>query len=262
MSKTSLLAGCVLAAALHGLLLVPLLPSGADEAGGPEAPPKTKLAVAPPTEPKPTEPPPTEPKPRAIEKPKAGKADPKPKPPMQQVARAPVQPEPERPDEADASPGRDDKALPPMRIAWSSPQQVRTVARALGLRIVAVNAAGRAVGEIDPYDGRLRDFTGRLDQYSNRVRTLGRSFFAAFSPGDDVRDVAGFWILVPAAVDRQWMALQSSAIARHGMTAAQVRQVEARFTVSGGQPRLSITRVHARKTPKRETGTRRTEKET
>jgi len=243
MSKTSLLIGCVLAAAVHGLLLWDPSPVSPPEPVPAEAPPKATLVTAPAPDPKPV-PPTPKPKPKPVP-PKAGKAAPTPTPPLQKVAQAPAQPEPERPEPKDPAPGADDAALPPMRIAWASPQQVRAVARALGLRIVAVNADAEAVGQIDPYDGRLADFTGRLDQYSNRVRTLPRGFFgtSAEAPG---RGVARFWILVPAAVDRQWMALQRSAIAERGMKVSEVREVEARFTGSG-TPRLSITQVHGRR---------------
>ena len=252
MSKTSLIIGCVLAAAMHGLLLFPLSPSPAEEPKPAEAPPKTTLVSAPAPEPPVPAAPVPKPRPAPVEPPKTGKPAPTPKPPLQKVAQAPPAPKSELPDPADASVEADDKALPPMRIAWSSPQQVRTVARALGLRIVAVNADQQAVGEIDPYDGKLRDFTGRLDQYSNRVRTLGRGFFATSDNDAGARDVAGFWILVPAAVDRQWMALQRSAIAERGMTAGQVSQVEARFVVSDAAgPKLSIVRVHGKRRPDR-----------
>lgn len=258
MSKTSLLIGCVLAAALHGLLLLPMSPSDADEVA-PDPSPGIRIPglPTPPPEPKGLLPEP-EPPAKAAREHKAPAHAPTPRPPMQRVAPAPAPPEPERADPADASAGQDDKALPPMRIAWTSPQQVRAVARALGLRIVAVNAGGQAVGQIDPYGGPMKDFTARLDQYSNRVRTLPRGFFGPGSaePGD--RDVAGFWILVPAAVDRQWIALQRSAIAERGMRAAEVREVEARFTGSDETPRLSITRVHGR----RETGRPNQDKET
>jgi len=245
MSKTSLLIGCVLAAAVHGLLLLPLTASDVDDAAPEPEAPRTKLAVTPPPEPAPA-PPKPKPKPKPPEpRPRTGKPAPKPKPPMQEVVKAPAQPKPPVPDPAKASAGDDDKALPPLRIVWASATEVRTVARSLGLRVVAVNADDEAVGEIDPYSGKLKDFTGRLDHYSNRVRTLPRSFFGAANA--DGRPVARFWILVPVAVDRQWVALQRSAIVQRGMTAGQVREVEARFNGSGGRLRLSITRVVARK---------------
>ena len=243
MSKTSLLIGCLLAAAMHGLLLLPLTASHVDEVTPAPAAPKTKLAVTPPPEPAPA---PPEPKPKPPEPPKTGTPAPKPKPPMQEVVKPPAPPKPDKPDPVKASAGEDDKALPPLRIVWASANEVRTVARVLGLRIVAVNAEDEATGEIDPYSGKLKDFTGRLDHYSNRVRTLPRDFFGATASNPDGRAVARFWILVPVAVDRQWVALQRSAIAQRGMTAGQVREVEARFNGRGGRLRLSITRVHSR----------------
>ena len=144
MSKTSLLIGCVMAAAMHGLLLFPMPASPAEEPKPDEAPPKTTLVTAPrpeppvpaPPVPAPPVPAPPVPKPveRPVEPPKPPEPAPKPKPPLEKVAEAPAQPKSERPDPADASADVDDKALPPMRIAWTSPGQVRTVARTLGLR--------------------------------------------------------------------------------------------------------------------------------
>lgn len=255
MSKTSLIIGCIVAVALHGLLWLPLMRADTDKTkAADQAPPKTKLVAAPVPKPVPDPtpvPPEPKPKPAPVKPPK--KVEPKPKPPLQEVVKAPAKakdPEPTSPDPADAV-NEDDNALPPLRIVWSSAGEVRTVSRALGLRVVAMNAAGQAVGEIDAYSGRLKDFTGRLDQYSNRVRTLPRSFFGtevASAPG---RAVARFWILVPAGIDRQWMALQRSAIAQRGMTATQVREVEARFTGKAARPSLSVIRVHGNNTSKR-----------
>jgi len=257
MSKTSLIIGCILAVALHGLLWLPLTRADSDQTkAADQAPPKAKLAVAPEPEAKPEPTPvPPEPKPKPEEPVKPPKkVEPKPKPPLQDVVKMPTKPkdpEPTSPDPADAAANEDDNALPPLRIVWSSANEVRTVARALGLRVVAMNAAGQAVGEIDAFSGRLKDFTGRLDQYSNRVRTLPRSFFGPEITSAPGRAVARFWILVPAGLDRQWMALQRSAIAQRGMKTKQVREVEARFTGNAATPSLSVIRVHGNNGGKR-----------
>jgi len=262
MSKTSLIIGCIVAVALHGLLWLPLTRADSDQSKAAEqSPPKAKLAMAPEPPPKPTPVPPEpvpkpKPKPEPEPEPKpepVKKVEPKPQvkptPPLQEVVKAPVKtpdPAPKTPEPADASKNEDDNALPPLRIVWSSAGEVRSVARALGLRLVAMNAAGQAVGEIDTRSGKWKEFTGRLDQYSNRVRTLPRTFFGLEVVNAPGRAVARFWILVPAGIDRQWMALQRSAVAQRGMKAAQVREVEARFTGAGGSPRLSVVRVHGR----------------
>ena len=140
MSKTSLLIGCVLAAALHGLLLWPLSPAERDEVRPDEAPPRTKLAVAPPPAPAPPKP---KPVPRPPEPPKTGKASPEPKPPLQEVAPAPAQPKPDKADPADASAGDDDKALPPMRIVWSSPSLSSPYASAAAVGSLMMRSTSR-----------------------------------------------------------------------------------------------------------------------
>ena len=240
MSRSSLIIGGLIAVVLHGLLFLPVKSSQTEspQAGeSPTHPPKkVRITPAPAARPKPLPPaqPHKPPKPRMAAK-------------LQPVVPKPAAPVEPRKAGRTQSQVKDDWPLPPLRIVWASPAQLRRVAGALGMRIVAVNARRQVVGEVPAGGGgALRDFDGRLDQYSNRVRTLPRSFFGAELAAGSGAEVADLWVLVPAAVDRRWIDLQRRAIARAGLTAAKVRELEAAFEKQSNGYRLVVTRVVSR----------------
>ena len=242
MSRSSLIIGGLIAVVLHGLLFLPVKssPKESPPAGDPPAnpPKKVKIAPAPAAHRKP--PPPAPVRPVQPPKPKLAAK-------LQPVVPKPAAPVEQQKAGRTATPAKDNAALPPLRIVWASPGQLRRVAGALGMRIVAVNARRQVVGEVTAAGGGgLRDFDGRLDQYSNRVRTLPRSFFGTELAAGSGVEVADLWVLVPAAVDRRWIDLQRRAIARAGLTAGKVRELEAAFEKQSNGYRLVVTRVVSR----------------
>jgi hypothetical protein len=238
MSKTSVLIGALAAVAVHGLLFLPSLPSRAPDPAPAEASEPVTLTPPPPTPPAPKRedppPPPTEPvEPERVE-------------PMREVVKAPPAEE-DTPGDTSARKPDDvpDDALPPLRIVWRSPGRLLEIARQYGLKIVAFDAAGGAVGEVGA-SGTLEAFDGRMEHFSNRVRRLPGHFFA-----DHVRlpadaGVRGFWVLVPAPTDRRWIGLQREAIDRRGLSVAQVTEMEGAFRYDGGRYRLTVKPVVAR----------------
>ena len=236
MSKSSLMLGLVVAIVLHALLFVPVnaperLPEPALADPDP-VPPVTMIDPPPPVQPPPVKPPQPDPP-----------ADPPPQ--MQQIAQPPAPQEDPGEQPGKTSPEDiSDDALPPLRITWNSPDQLRQVARSLGMRIVAVNFQGQVVGEVNGggATASLGEFSGQLSHYSNRVRTLPSGFFGS-SLTDGQREIAELWILVPAGVDRAWMDLQKQAIAQTGLAPERVRAIECRFADQAGAWRLVVTRV-------------------
>ncbi len=239
MSKSSVLIGALVAVTVHGLLFLPGLPPRA-----PDPPPANvaePVTLTPPPPPPPPAPP-EEPAPARPTRP----VEPEPVPPLREVVQAPATEQDDPGDTAARTP-KDvpDDALPPLRIVWRSPRRLLEIARQYGMKIVAVNAAGDAVGEVAP-SGTLEPFDGQMNRYSNRVRRLPGTFFV-----DHVRlpadaGVTGFWVLVPAPTDRRWIGLQREAIDRHGLPVAQVTEMEGAFRYAGGRYELTVKPVVAR----------------
>jgi len=236
MSKSSLIIGLAAAVALHGLLFVPLAKPRTPKAPAKRSKPKVTVAAVPP---RPETAPPA-PKKQALRK-----AQPKPAPTLQKVAANPAPAVKKKPAGTTHSPA--DKApapMPPLRIAWASPQQLRTVARCLAMPIVAVDGRARIVGQVaDGGEAALVEFRQSLAGYSNRVRTLPKAFFGSELVRAAGASVTELWILVPAELDRRWMSLQKQAIARAGLTLSQVRELEGRFEKAGSGFELRVTRV-------------------
>ena len=141
----------------------------------------------------------------------------------------------------------DDGDLPAMRIVWTGPEQVRSVARAFRMRIVAINVEGKVVGEVT-MDGeaRLVAFNGGLGGYSNRVRTLPADFFGRGLTASAPATIRSLWILVPAHVDKEFVRIQRAAIRERGVRPSAVLAMEARFAPdASGQYRLVVTRADA-----------------
>lgn len=137
--------------------------------------------------------------------------------------------------------------LPAMRIVWTGPDQVRDVARAFGMRIVAVNAEGKVAGEvIMDGEARLVAFDGGLAGYSNRVRTLPADFFGRNVTTSAPAGIRSLWILVPAQVDEEFVRIQREAIRERGADPSSVLAMEARFVRDDrGRYRLIVTRIDA-----------------
>ena len=235
MSKSSLIIGLVAAAALHGLLFVPMAKPKTPKTPAARVKPKVTVAAVPP---RPKAAPP------APKKPAPHKPQPKAAPRLRKVAANPAPAADKKVSGTTHS--RDDKVqpMPPLRIAWTSPKQLRSVAHALSMPIVAVDGQARIIGQVaDGGETALVEFRESLAGYSNRVRTLPKGFFGgevarAAGPG-----VAELWILVPAELDRRWMDLQRQAIARAGLKLSQVRELEGRFEQAGRGFELRVTRV-------------------
>ncbi|MFP4355573.1 MAG: hypothetical protein ACLFUJ_10675 [Phycisphaerae bacterium] len=257
MSKTSFLLGLIVAAGAHLLLFWPGIkaPAQPQEPRVEPIPPISMVQPPPPEQPKPEPKPKPKPEPKVQPRPEPkpeAKPQPKPQPkPEPKLARTtpPPQPEPVADDlVGNTAPKQtpesiDDDALPPLRITWDSPAELKRVAARMGMRIVGVNFQGEILGEIDPNgSSRLVEFHGQMSNYSNRVRTLPTGFFGP-NLADDEQPVAELWILVPAGIDRAWMDMQKRAIAQTGLKVEQVRSIEGRFASVGDGYRLTVTRI-------------------
>ncbi len=212
---------------------------------------------APPPEPAPAKQEPPKEEPRAQQPPpEAPEPDPLPPPiPMEEVAKPPAEPTAAEQAETAAAAEEearladarmDEKLLPATRIVWDGPEHLARVARALGLRIVAVTPRSEVAGEVSltpPF--RLEPFGGKLELFSNRVRFLPLSFFGPGLPAGSEHPISGFWILVPVSVDRYLAEVVRNAVRKAGMSAAQVYWVEARFVFrQGGEAAFEVVGVH------------------
>ncbi|MFP4054532.1 MAG: hypothetical protein ACLFV7_11795 [Phycisphaerae bacterium] len=250
MSKSSLIFGIVVAVGLHALLLMPWW-TGADTVP-PKPPAAPKVAITPPPQPVPEPPrqpePEPEPEPAKQPQPKPRPEPPqeKPTPPLRKVHNTPAQKDPP-PQEGDTHARKveeiDEADLPPMRIVWESAGALRQIAASLGMKVVAVNNAAEVVGEVSTATGRLVEFTGELDHYSNRVRTLPLSFFGEELTGPRAGEAVRLWVLVPSRVDRRWVALQRQAIASTGLDVASVHELTGEFRNGSTGVRLVVTKI-------------------
>lgn len=237
MSRSSLIVGLVVAAALHAILF---LPGRMRSFTQPRTkPPDKHVKVLLPS------PPPPGPARKAA----SVRAVPQGASPARQMARVhePATPHADVPTPGNtASEHADGADLPVLRILWRSHRQLRDVAIALGMSIVAVDREGRIIGQVASSGPvAIAPFTGSLASHSNRVRTLPRGFFG---PSLDASGagVDAFWILVPADVDRAVVAAQRAAIAEKGLTPRQVRSMDGRFQQAGGTYRFVVTGVTER----------------
>lgn len=147
-----------------------------------------------------------------------------------------------------------DESTPPLRIVWAGADELAAVARALGMKVVAVNGQNEIVGEVELI-GRpqLLPFSGDLSGYSNRVRTLEPGFFGRELFEQQGVRIRSLWVLVPASHDAHFIELQRDALRRVGVNADAVRLMEARFEPRSGRTyQLSITHVHQKKGTYRE----------
>jgi len=145
------------------------------------------------------------------------------------------------------SPARepDDDALPPVRIVWDGPDEVRSVARELGMRIVAVDRRGDVLGEVSRTgSANVVPFDSGTSRFSNRVRMIDdRGFFGESIPRELEGRLSAFWLLVPAELDRALSDEIRRTIRESGYTTSQVRFVEASFEERSGRRVLKIGRI-------------------
>lgn len=250
MSRSSFLTGLVISVLAHALLFLPggARPNAAeheDSASSPDEPimidPSSLIAAA--DDVKALPPPRRDPLPE----PESDPVEPEPRPTFERV----LDPESIRALAEDNGNRRQDERdarLPTMQILWSGPEQVRRVAAALGVRIVAIGSEQRMLGEI-PARGvtRLVEFDEDLARFSNRVRTLPRGFFGLAVEHNASEPVEAYWLLVPAGVDRTLAAVQREAIDHFGADPDRVKRMEARFEgVGAAPPRLVVTDIHTR----------------
>ena len=139
----------------------------------------------------------------------------------------------------------EDDALPPVRILWDGPDEVRSVARELGIRIVAVNRSGDVLGEVSPTgSASIIPFDSATSRFSNRVRMIDdRAFFGESIPRELNGRLSAFWLLVPADLDRALSEEIRRTIRESGYSSSEVRFVEASFEERAGRRVLKIGRI-------------------
>lgn len=161
---------------------------------------------------------------------------------------APPRAPPRAPAPADHPPGGDDDGVPPLRVHWNDASELIAVARALNMRLAAVNRRGDIVGEIDVTESPgLTSWRGLPAGYSNRVRMLSPSLFdSPLGPpgGPEIQEI---WVFVPAARDRAMIEAQKVAARQAAVLPADVLYMDGRFVPSaGGSFELTITGVKRR----------------
>ena len=139
--------------------------------------------------------------------------------------------------------------MPPLRVHWTDAGELVSVARALGMRLAAVDGRGRIVGEIALSDTpHLKAWAGLPYGYSNRVRMLSPSIFESqvdLGGGPGIREI---WVFVPSDRDRAMVDAQKRAVQRTGATLEDVWAVDGRFVrAANGSYRLDITNIRWRK---------------
>jgi hypothetical protein len=230
MSRSSLFLGVTIAIALHGLLF--LIPGS----GAPADPVPPVVMVPSAESPEPTDVSAPIPPPRAT-------------PPVEPVAPPVKMTEVVRGERADAdqfgdtADAIDDASVPALSVEWSGPDQLRAVARAFGMRVLAVDARQQVVGEVlltGP--ARRVEFTGQLGDFSNQVRALPVSFF-----GESVLTGSGatrLWVVTPAPIDGEFLQIQKQAILSRRLRVEDVRSMVGQFVPDGqGRFRLVVTRI-------------------
>jgi len=114
----------------------------------------------------------------------------------------------------------------------------------LNLRILMVSATNEPVGELAfAHDLLVKEFTGGLASFSNRVRTISAQFFGQELLRRSNRSIRCFWVLVPASVDQEWVLIQKEAIRAMGLRNSQVSHVEAKIIQAANGYELAITKV-------------------
>lgn len=173
---------------------------------------------------------------------------PPPNPPAQPtgVAAPPISPR-TRQSEWFVSPGT--VWVPPLQIEWESTEHIARVARILGLRVFAVDGAGRITGELRLDSRRFRlepvSFSG-MPRLSGRIRALEHGVFAGYerAPGIDGH-VAEWWVCIPVEIDRGFQKTQLDVLRAHTLAGkpAEVRAMKGRLVIDGRTCRLAIGEI-------------------
>jgi hypothetical protein len=141
----------------------------------------------------------------------------------------------------------DEPTLPALELVWQDSEELRRVARAARMRLLAVGESGEVIGEVSTSGGvAITEWNGRAPGYSNRVRVVSGAFFDEAlrnAAGDALREV---WLLVPAELDRRIVATQLTAIAQAGLVVEDVRSVRGRLVMSNSGVKLVCDEVSAR----------------
>ncbi len=249
MSRTSLVLGLLLSLVIHALLVLPHWDAiSASPAVAKEKKTVPAVTLLPPP-PLPVEP--------VVEERQPPPPAPKPEPALPDVQFVEVVEPDTTPTEEPTEIGdtelmteterEDDQVLPTTRIIWESPQELTKIARALRMRVVAVNRVNEVVGAL-ALDGslNLEPFDGSCDVYSNRVRSLPSSFFGPALQRESGHTIVAYWVLVPESVDRDMAEVVRQAVGRAGLTMSEVDWVEARFAAqAGGGHRLVVTDIRS-----------------
>jgi hypothetical protein len=147
-------------------------------------------------------------------------------------------------ESGDFSEIKSDDYVPELRLVWDNPGQLIQVAKALGMRILLIDTRNKPVGELlFDKDLLVKEFKGRLTNFSNRVRTISAEFFGPEVQRQSDESIKCFWIVVPASVDQVWITLQKQAIKSKGISYSEVSYVEARIAPNGDSYELVVTRV-------------------
>lgn len=145
------------------------------------------------------------------------------------------------------------EVVPPLRVHWQDAAELLSVARALGMRLAAVDRHRNIIAEIDLNDPpALKRWQGVPYGYSNRVRMLSPSiFWGPLSGGLSDQSEVGIhevWIFVPSDRDRAMIDSQNAAVRRLGLRPQDVLYVDGRFVRSAnGLFRLDITNIAPRR---------------
>lgn len=135
--------------------------------------------------------------------------------------------------------------LPELRIDISAPEIIIGAIGCLGMRVAIVASHSQAIlGEVKFDSGaKMAPFSGKLINYSNRVRLLPQDYFGEELARFLKENKAQFFLLVPAHLDREFAELQRKKITRSGYRMNEVRATEAQFIKTGERYSLSLTGI-------------------
>jgi len=148
------------------------------------------------------------------------------------------------PSPGDLSESASADGLPELRLTWESKEQLLTAGKALEFRILAVNSKYQPIGELSLENGiTVKRFTGSLEGYSNRVRTIPANFFGSGLTQQVGEPIRCLWILIPASIDMRWVSVQQQAVQSNGLKNHQVSYVEAKIMSTNHGYDLEVTKV-------------------
>lgn len=237
MSKTSFIVGLAFSVLVHGALLLQDKQTRevSHEDVRPEPKKAAKLILTPP--------PVAEDLPK--EQPRQLPPKQQEKPVIQELKEVVIPPETKVAEESgDFSESESSDYVPELRLVWDNPDQLIQVAKVLGMRILLVDRKSQPIGEvIFEKDLLVKEFSGNLTNFSNRVRTISAQFFGSDLLSQSSEPIRCFWVLVPSSVDQVWVSVQREAMKSEGFKSSQVSYTEARITPDGSSYELVVTRV-------------------